>query len=265
MAGDRLSPEPFVDAVAVDPNHPNAMYAGTDGTEDGLFKSTDGGATWSAKINGLPRSDHEPDAYVHSLVIDPAESATIYAGLARYGVYKSTDRARFWAPANAGLPLQGVVQSLAIAPSTPDTVYAATSSDGVYKTTDGGGTWSAVNTGLGDPHVQSLAVDPSNPAILYAATSRGVFKTKDGGAGWQPVGLSDRVIEDVAVSPGAPGTVYAGTKGHGVSRSSDRGRSWNAMNNGLFNPFVLALAVDLPMETVFAGTAGNGVFEHGLA
>src|SRR5439155_26784295 len=75
-------------AVAIDPVTPTRLYAGTPG---GIFRSTDGGASWSGANSGLSTSPY-------SIVIDPSAPATLYAGgpAADGGVFKSTDGAASW-------------------------------------------------------------------------------------------------------------------------------------------------------------------------
>jgi photosystem II stability/assembly factor-like uncharacterized protein len=74
----------FVRALAIDPQTPTTLYAGTDGG-GGVFQSTDGGASWRAANNGLTATD------VRALAIDPQTPTTLYAGTQSGGVFKSTD------------------------------------------------------------------------------------------------------------------------------------------------------------------------------
>ena len=78
----------MVNALAIDPAHTSTVYAGTWGS--GVYKSTDGGATWSAVNTGLT------DWMVDALAIDPANTSTIYVGTLYYGVHKSTDGGTHW-------------------------------------------------------------------------------------------------------------------------------------------------------------------------
>jgi photosystem II stability/assembly factor-like uncharacterized protein len=119
-----------VDALAIDPANPRIAYAAVGADE--LFKTTDGGATWSrTNVGG-----------VYRVVIDPSRSSTLYAAVA-IGVMKSRDGGSTWARADAGLTFG--VGGLAIDPHTPDTLYAGTAI-GVFKTRDGGSHWAP--TGL---------------------------------------------------------------------------------------------------------------------
>src|SRR5206468_3734344 len=106
---------PYVTALAIDPQTPTTLYAGTGGS--GVFKSTDGGASWSAVNTGLPYSgpSYTPHySYVPALAIDPQTPATLYAGTSGSGVFKSTDGGASWNAVNTGLPNYPYVLTVAI-------------------------------------------------------------------------------------------------------------------------------------------------------
>jgi hypothetical protein len=156
----------YVRALAIDPDIPTTIYAGTSG--NGVFKSTNGGGTWTAVNTGLTNT------YVYALAIDPDTPATIYAGTWNGGVFKSIDGGGAWTAVNTGLT-DTYVSALAIDPDTPATIYAGTNG-GVFKSTNGGGAWTAFNTGLTITDVHALAIDPVTPATIYAGTvGGGVF------------------------------------------------------------------------------------------
>src|SRR5262252_6388271 len=111
-------------ALAIDPQHPGTVYAGTSG---GVFKTTNGGTSWNAANSGLPAG------YIaRALVIDPQNPNTVYAGGAcgpygPCGIFKSTDGGSNWRPINSGLESTViVVESLAIDPQNSSTLYAGT-------------------------------------------------------------------------------------------------------------------------------------------
>jgi photosystem II stability/assembly factor-like uncharacterized protein len=87
-------------ALAIDPHTPTTLYAGVRGAPGGVFKSTDGGASWSAVNTGLP-DPSATDLAVFSLAIDPQTPTTLYAGT-WFGVFKSTDGGGTWV--DTGLP-----------------------------------------------------------------------------------------------------------------------------------------------------------------
>ncbi|MEI6206917.1 MAG: SUMF1/EgtB/PvdO family nonheme iron enzyme [Desulfuromonadales bacterium] len=170
---------PFSIAIsfAIDPSTPQTIYAGmNDGTMNAygsVYKSMNGGASWSEVSTGLPKRA------AYCLAIDPSAPQTIYAGTWLAGIFKSTDGGATWSAINTGIPTNSASYfgSLAIDPSTPQTIYAGTWV-GVFKSTNGGTSWSALNTGLTNTNVYSLVIDPSTPQIVYAGTyGGGVFKT----------------------------------------------------------------------------------------
>src|SRR6266446_3263938 len=206
-------------AVVIDPTRPTVttLYAAT--LDGGVFKSTDGGGSWTTANTGLTVPS------VRTLAIDPTTPSILYAGTAGDGVFKSTDGGNSWSAANAGLEFTDVF-GLAIDPTTPTTLYVGTSSGFVFKSTDGGGNWSAVFDSWGAA-VQGLAIDPRNvPATtIYAGThGYGVFKSTDGGDSWNPVntGMIDdsgacyfygyncyAFVGDVTIDPQTPDILYA--------------------------------------------------------
>ncbi len=253
-----------VRALAVDPASPTTLYAGT---YRGIFKSTDGGHTWSA--TGL-------DTTVRALVIDPTRPMTLYAGGA--GLFKSTDGARTWSKPIAGLPLTEV-HALAIDPNG-GTLYASGSRPrppedcggydpqgacppitGVFKSSDGGDTWSAVNT----HDILALAVDPASPTTLYEAGIGIVSKSKDGGTTWSESDLAwyDWEVTTLIIDPQVPATLYAAANGK-LFKSTDGARSFSrdGLSIGLGDVSVGTLAIDpTTPSTLYAGTSTSGVFK----
>jgi photosystem II stability/assembly factor-like uncharacterized protein len=157
--------------LAVDPQNPNILYAQVAPYPNGpaLFKSVDGGKSWSS----FPTP--APGLY---FAIDPQNSDTIYAG--GPGVLKSTNGGMSWSTVMDGV-IAGYwapVKALLIDPQNPATVYAGTS-QGLYRSTDGGISWSTVGANM--PRrlsISGLAIDPQDSSKIYAATSGGgVFAT----------------------------------------------------------------------------------------
>jgi photosystem II stability/assembly factor-like uncharacterized protein len=209
-----------IKTLAVDPNHPDTIYAGNDGsggqgspfpaTGVHVYKTTNGGVSWTEMSNGLPPApppgdQYERLAWVSALVVDPENPDTVYAGI--YSVYlsptgfvrdapplfKSTDGGANWLRADSGLPT-GLLGDLALAadPGNSNTLYAASGgSSQVYKTTDGGTTWNATISGqpiypfLDSNFHAALAVDPRNSDNVYLGLyGRGIFKSFDAGQTW---------------------------------------------------------------------------------
>ncbi len=230
----------------------------------GLHRAEAGVNVWTT--NG-PHSET-----INALAIDPQTPTTLYAGTSGDGVFKSTDGGTTWRAVNTGLDPRRCCFALAIDPQTPTTLYASTDG-GVFKSTDGGESWGGVNTGLTNPFARALAIDPQTPATLYVSTGGGVFKSTDGGGNWRSVLVLSpgTFVLALAIDPQTPMTVYAGTidatttgSGHGVFKSTDGGESWSAVNTGLSNQAVLALAVEGPCHRLRGGLPhpGHSLQEH---
>ena len=271
---------PLISSLAIDPLNPLIIYAVVFGTEnDGVFKSTNGGQSWSRASAGLGI------AAILTLAMDPSDPAVLYAGTGN-GVFKTRDRGQSWTAANSGLTtipqledLVGfstapIVLSLTISRSNPAILYAGTLGNGIFKSIDGGLSWTNLSSSLPKvdylaipPVVAALAVDPSNPAIVYAGVSAGsstdgVYKSADGGQSWAPVSfdMGGTIVLALAIDPSNSATVLAGTFGRGVLKSTSSGSLWNAANSGLAAGEILALARDSSGGTIYAGTA-NGLFK----
>jgi photosystem II stability/assembly factor-like uncharacterized protein len=257
-------------ALAVDPRTPATVYAGTNGIDVwGVFKSTDGGVNWNLSSLGLPPALNNRSSFVATLVLDPENPATVYAGTS-VGLFKSTDAGGVWSAQNTGLP-DVPVWALTIDPQTSSTLYAATTV-GVFKSTDGGGHWIFSGIGLPQlffgtepqPSIASLTVDPHDPATVYAGTIDGVYKSIDGGAHWKFSGTGtffphNGYVSAVVVDPQVPGTLYAATFGGGMYRSTDGAQTWTPFNTGLFDTFLTGLAVS-PSGACLHAASQAGVF-----
>jgi photosystem II stability/assembly factor-like uncharacterized protein len=238
----------YIQALAVDPGTPSTIYAGC---TTGIFKSFDGGASWSPAGLGGPN--------VFALAIDPVRTSTLYAGTGK-GVFKSSDGGVRWTLANTGLT-STVVLSLAVDPQTPATVYAGTNG-GVFKSTDGAATWSAASGAVGTQRVVALAINPASPSTLYAAVVTGsVYRSSDGAASWTaasnglPTSLPASKIYCLAIDPKSPSTIYLGTYS-GTFKSTDGAASWTAAG-GQAIPF-LSMAIDpVTPSTVYGGDGGQ--------
>lgn len=149
-------PTDGVSKILVDLRVPESIYVGT--LSHGLFKSSDGGASWAA--TGLS------NAAVTALAQD-ARRGIIYAG-SDLGLFHSEDAGESWTLR----VFPGGVHALAIDPRS-GSVYAVTAKTGVQESSDGGQTWSAVGSGLLGVSVSDLALS-SGGSILYAATKDGV-------------------------------------------------------------------------------------------
>jgi photosystem II stability/assembly factor-like uncharacterized protein len=249
--------------LATDPSNGMTVYAGGETGEGDppVFKSTDGGASWSPSGTGITSE------IAQVLLIDPTSPSTIYAATYDGGVFKSTDGGGLWTSL-ATSPQEIDIQTMVMDPVNTSTLYLGTEGSGVHKTTDGGVSWTQKIVGLTNPTdpflvslrnlaEESLAIDPQNPATLFLGTLDGVvFKTTDGADNWVKMTTLPSFRPHLVVDPSDSSVVYAGTDGAGVFRSADGGVTWSALNTGLDSSVVLALGfAPGPGGKLFAGTA----------
>lgn len=203
--------------VAVSPN--GTLLVTTPDSE--VFRSTDGGATWSAVLVTGFQNDPPP-----GVAIDPLAPETDYAW-GREGLWRSLDSGAAWTKIGTfpdGEPVNGV--SALVFPGTrPGFLYALLRRR-LYRSEDGGMTWS----GGALLSANALAVEPTHPLTVYAAGSE-VYVSHDGGETATelavPPGFPLPVFSGgIAVSPAAPGTLYLGVPPRGVAVSVDGGAHW---------------------------------------
>ncbi|MBI3812307.1 MAG: hypothetical protein HY283_08910 [Nitrospirae bacterium] len=249
-------PRQSVQALALDAA--GTLFMGTFGR--GIYKSRDGGRSWEVVSEGLG------DPYIMTLLVPPSggkspESSTgmIFAGTARFGVFRSADEGLHWAKVNTGL-LNTQVSALLF--DSRGKLYAATG-NGVFRSEDRGDHWTAFNTGMADVLVRSLIIDRAG--ALYAGTGgNGLYRLKAGQKNWERLtrgfegerGLRENFIRVLTLGP--DGTVYAGTFDGGVYTSRDGGKNWNDLNQGLINQSIRAILIGKD-GVLYLGT-GRGVF-----
>ena len=186
--------------IVIDPLHPQTLYVGTSPAYDttqiatptiasGVFRSDDGGMTWSPRSNGLPFYPGSTTTHLDilSLAIHPTNPNVLWASAYNLNavphtdyahVYKSTDGGGNWTDSSTGISA-GDIRQLLVDPADPDTIYAAaggyfSNPTGVYKSSDGGATWHSISVGMENGGPTSVAIDPFDPALLYAGASNGV-------------------------------------------------------------------------------------------
>ncbi len=199
----------------------------------GVYKSADGGKSWTLKNNGI--SQTEPFAW--RLARD--EKGTLYVVLAR----RSED-------GSIGGPGDGAI----------------------YKSTDGAETWSRMQLPSGVNGPNGLAIDPKNPERLYlAAWARasgmhgedgGIYLSDDGGKNWKQVLDRDQHVYDVTVDDRDPKVLYATGFESSAWRSADRGEHWNRIPGFNFKWGHRVIPDPADPEKVYITTFGGSVW-HG--
>ena len=248
-------PGPFVADVAVHPTNPNILFAAVDGGGVPVYKSTNGGASWSASAEGVTgRAAWE-------ILFDPADPTanTLYVTTWGEGLFRTTNGGASWQFVD-GTPPHRDAFSLAFGHTDPQMIYLA-SGDGVLRSSDGGSSWTAL---LGDIDAWSIATAPDDDDLVYVGTwgvsPRVIYRSNNGGADWTILtsGLPDANINDI-VPIGDGDIVYAAT-GDGVYKSTDGGDSWAAASTGLTNPFVRDLEVNPGDDQTLYAASDDGVF-----
>jgi photosystem II stability/assembly factor-like uncharacterized protein len=240
--------------LKLDPTQPNTLYAGT---TEGLYKSTDAGATWTKMTPS--------DVIVNDVYVDPNDPKHVLLATDRGGVLRSDDSGMTFTSSNTGFTLRQVV-AYAADQHDPARVYIGVVNDkqtgGVFASNDGGVRWQQMSIGLDGRDVFSLTMTPDN--TLLAGTSHGIFHLTNGAwtsaaftgpakgpapAKKRPVSATrkgakthvaaaPRKQQPVAVPQLGDATVYALTSGSsgvyagtsaGVWRSADGGQSWSQL------------------------------------
>lgn len=267
LAGSGPTNSGRVTAIAVNPLNNDVVYLGA--ASGGVWKSTDGGATWT------PLTDFQPSLASGSLAVDPSsctatDCSTIYVGTGEVygssiyfgaGVLKSTDGGATWVQQGANIfAPQGatdrasLIGAIAVDPFNNRIVLTGTSA-GVYRSTDGGVNWTSLSPLLG--RGTGLAFDSNNSGVVYAALGQssgaainGIYRSSDHGATWiklsgtganlfPATGVGYIALSVVPGAPGSPGnaTLYAAIQQanlsslRGVWKSTDSGANWIQLRN----------------------------------
>lgn len=274
-------------ALLIHPTSPSTMYAG--GVAGGVWKTTDGGASW------VPLNDLLPSLAIGSLAMDPTNPNVIYAGTGEgfgngdsvrgAGIFKTTDGGVTWAQlAATNTPDFHYVNDLAVSKNGSHAVYAATRT-GVWRSLDGGASWSRVLEPFGGEGCFDLAArtDTATDTLFAVCTvfkpvasynETAIFRNTNaaGGDVWQQVYTESQMGRtSLAIAPSnqnviyalaasyAPGNYFLGM--HAVFRSESNGDlgSWTARVRNTSTSRINTL---LLTNFLFAGSpsCGSGVY-----
>ena len=207
---------------------------------------------------------------------------TLYVGTAGGGIWKSTTAGLTFEPVFEKYPQS--IGAMAIDQARPDTVWAGTGESnmrnsvsvglGIFRSTDGGRNWTKMGLENSE-HISRIVIHPANPNILYVAVpgklwsdspDRGLYKTTDGGKTWEKILYTDEKTgcADIIMDPRNPDVLLAsmwqvrrtpysfvsGGPGSALHKSTDGGKTWRKITNGLpggnFGRIALALAPSAP-------------------
>ena len=225
--------------VAFDPKNSNTIYADMwagrqgpwengawNGPNSGLFKSTDGGATWKKLANGLPTTEQGLGRI--GFAIAPSDPNRLYATVEAPqlgGVYRSDDAGEHWTRLSGDNRYFGRASDFAelkVDPKNADIVYSANVV--TWKSVDGGKTWNAFRGAPGGDDYHRVWINPDNPDIILLASDQGAIITVNGGetfSSWynQPTAQFYHVSTDNAF----PYNVYSGQQESGSVGIASRG------------------------------------------
>jgi hypothetical protein len=253
---------------------PDTVYAGVQ--DAGLFRSTDGGATWQ-ELPGLrahdSAADWQPGAgglCLHTILIDPTDAKKLTVAISAAGAFRSDDAGGTWRPINRGLVSQGMpnptaevghcVHRVAMHKSRPNVLFMQKHWD-VMRSDDGGASWHEVSGNLPSDFGFPIDVHAHEPETIYVVPIKSdsehyppdgklrVYRSRTGGNDWEALtnGLPQRdcyvnILRDAMAVDGLdPCGVYFGTTGGQVYASADAGDKWMPIVRDL--PPVLSVEV----------------------
>jgi uncharacterized protein (TIGR03437 family) len=246
--------------LVTDPNTPNTVYAAS--TDLGVFKSTDGGASWTAANNGIATPS------VQVLAIDPVHPQTLYADATpAYApttiVYKTVNGANSWTLIDSPAAL---ISQLEVDAQNPNIVWEIGAT--LRKSTDGGITWNSVTF---PGSVESMVLDPrvsgnifgiSNPVFcgFFCSSNQGpyIYHSTDGGADWVVTSSPSPVVPPGLIVDGStnPSKVYDGL----AYSSVDGGVTWTPITPPPGTNSTNATVAVYPSGALYAAVYANGMF-----
>ena len=280
-----------VKSLAIDPSNPDRLYFGTDMT---LFKTVDGGGSWSQaytkeKESGKWQSIGFETTCVFDIAVDKTNPDNIYVGYYDIGFLKSTDGGTSFKRSKIFSQYSGNILTMAIDPDSPNIIYAGDgwwqqNSGWVVRSTDYGESWTIIgnpSSGLPDAQVHSIVIDSTSPVdsrTLYVASrDHGVYKSVDGGQSWVSVSRgfgANLYVHKLVMDPNNPDILYVGiqSKGQnlgdygGIYKTTDGGESWTKANQNIELPDIWSLIIDpSDSNTLFAGTMYHYTMPSGPA
>ncbi len=262
--------------VCIDPRDPNIVYVAAVGhlwgpnRERGVFKTTDGGATWTHSLFV------NEDTGVTDLAIDPRSPMTLYAaayqrrrtpwgfngGGPHSGLYRTIDGGATWKKLTEGLP-DGITGRIGVDVyrANPNIVYALieNAKGGVFRSEDRGETWKKMSDTNHRPmYYSQIRIDPNNDQRIWFCGAP-MFYSEDGGKTFQS-DLVTKIHGDyhgLWIDPANSNHMLAGSDG-GVHISHDRGRTWDYVNTIPLGQFYEISLDNRKPYWVYGGLQDNG-------
>lgn len=240
-----------ISAIEVHPDDPDTAFIAVQGQiwgdnpERGIFRTTDGGASWRQvlKVNASTGAS--------DLVMDPSNPRILYAGMWDHGrkpwfiksgstdggLFKSTDGGDSWQKLEGGLPKTIGKIGVDVSASNPDRVYAIIESEpekgGLWRSDDGGESWELIN-GHRVLHSRAwyyihIAADPVDEDTVYVLNVP-LLKSIDGGKTWEKLDTPHGDHHDHWINPDDSRNMISGNDG-GATITFDGGETWSSIMN----------------------------------
>jgi photosystem II stability/assembly factor-like uncharacterized protein len=265
--------------IVIDPRNPDVVYVAAVGRlwgphkERGLFKTTDGGRTWSNT------KFIDEDTGFTDVAMDPGNSSVLYAasyqrrrtpwGFSGGGpgsaLYKTTDAGRTWTKLTSGLPAGELGRiGIDIYRKNPAVVYATVEhrrEGGLYRSDDSGKTWTKLNTLNPRPSYYSqVRIDPGNDRRIYVL-GPSLYVSDDAGKTFRSDGARNVHVDHHAlwIDPRDTTNLVIGNDG-GVFMSRDAARTWTRVNNIPLGQFYSVGADMRRPYHLYGGLQDNGVW-----
>lgn len=265
-----------ISQVRVHPANPDLVYAAVQGdrwkgtNERGIYRSTDGGKSWTQVLKGLNQTSGASD-----LSMDPSNPRILYAafwdhqrlpwrvrsGGAASGIWKTIDGGESWTRLTEGLPkLMGKI-GVAVSPALPDRVYAIVEAEkgGLFRSDDAGRSWRRLSE---DRLIQTrswyymnVTADPQNPDVVYVMNAP-MMKSIDGGAHFATLAATHGDNHQLWINP-RDARLMANANDGGVSVSLDAGRSWSTQDNQPTAQFYHVTVDDVYPYRLYSGQQDN--------
>lgn len=269
-----------ISSIEINPNNSNEIYVGVlgglykDSEERGVYKTTDGGATW----NKILYNDAKTGC--SDLIMDPNNPSVLYAAMWEFrrtgwsfnsggtnsALYKSTDAGKTWNKIHNGFPKGNLGRfAIAVAPSNSNILYSVVESEknedkGLYRSDDAGKSWTHLNNDFGlvvrPFYFSRIVIDPRDPEVVVKAGLFGSI-SRDGGKTFRGLGQMHPDIHDILFDIKDSDRMYSATDG-GVYRSWNGGTTFEIVSNIPVSQFYHISIDDKEPYNIYGGLQDNG-------
>jgi serine/threonine protein kinase len=248
------------------PDESAVLYCGVEPAA--LFETRNAGQTWSL-VRGLFDHPHRPrwvpgngGLALHTIVLDPANAQRMYVAISSGGVYRTEDGGATWTAQNRGVRVMFMpgkypefgqcVHKIAMHPLRPERLFLQ-NHWGLYRSDDYAENWTDIANGVPSDFGFAVVMHPRNPDCVYIlpvesdefrCASDGrlrVYRTRNSGASWEPLmrglpqkGAYETVLRDGMTADSLnPVGIYFGTRSGQLYGSTDEGKTWKKILDGL--------------------------------